>query len=518
MTLEQPWVRSRGLAPRFGRRLGVEVAPGLLIAMTVTRRAIAMATMRRLATTTPGSAIPINAALGPRLGGHPPIHLVICDPDHAHRTLLVPTMTARERDEVVRREIGREAAGDRVPVWHRVRQVQAEGVRKDELLIVATSEGRLQQQLDPVIAGGGVPRLVVTGPVALIAAARALAPTPLDRPTVLVHWGVSSLTIVILSEGTLKFARVIEPPVSDLNPLDWIPVEIDRSIRHYAVLSKGERVEQVMVSVAEGEPARRLFTDAALATRLRLPVTNLNALLAPLLPDRWDVDSELVDVEIAEGVFTLAYGAALLAPGDVPNLLPQRYIVQRRSRQVIGASVAANVLLLLALGSQSILLAGEAQTLRGRVAQAQSVRVQNQMRVEEAGRVEAERQRMRELMPFLTGDPLKLLPLDDALREIARLAPDRLRLEQLTLSTDPAGQAFRLAGSVQEPDFADAQKALNQFYYGLRASPLFYDVQLQVSVPSSAPTTDPATAPDGEADEPARALPFVLTLKPKVLQ
>jgi len=509
MTLEQPWLRARGLGPRFGQRLGIEVASGLLVATTVTRRAISMATMRRIGTGAAGGPVSLKAAAGPRLGGLPPVHLVICDADHAHRTLLVPPMTAAERGEVVRREIGREGAGDRVPVYRRVRRIESDGVAKDELLIVAASQGRLQQQLDPVIAGGTVPRLVATGPIALIAAARALSPTPLDRPTVLVHWGVSSLTIVILSEGALKFARVVDAPVAELDPLNWIPVEIDRSIRHYAVLSKGERVEQVMVSVAEGEPARRLFTDGALAERLRLPVTNMNALLAPWLPERRNVDTELADVEMAEGVFTLAYGAALLAAGDVPNLLPEEYSLQRRSRQVLVAAVAANVLLALALGSKAVLLADEAQTAKIRVTQAQAARARNQARTEEAGRVESDRQRMRELTKFLTADPLKVLPVDDALREIARLTPAQMRLDELSLTSDAAGRLLRVSGRVDETDFAEAQPALNQFYYGLKASPLFYEVQVQESVSPIA---------GAEAESKSRGLPFVMSFRPKALQ
>ena len=497
----QNWARPRGLGPMLGRRLGVEVAPGMLIALAVGRRAVSMAAMRRLRKGTPASPIPIKTLLGQRRVGAAPLHLVICEPELVHRTLLVPHMTTSEESEVVRREIARDGAGDRTSAWRHVRRVETDGVRKDELLIVAAPLGRLHQVLDPIIVGGVVPRLVVTG--------------PLDRPTVLVHWGVSSVTIVIVSEGALKFARVIEPPAPDLDPLEWMPVEIDRSIRHHAVHSKGERVEQVMVSVAEAAPARRLFAGAELATRVHLPVTNLNALLAPQLPDRANGDSDLMDVEMAEGVFTLAYGAALLSPQVVPNLLPDALVVWRRSRQVIGASVAANVLLALALGSKSMLMTGQAQELRSRLARAQATRQALQVRVEEAGRIEAERQRMGEVARLLTEDPLKRLPVDDALREIARLAPDQLQLDQLALSTDASGHTFRLAGRVQEPDFADAQNTLNRFYYGLRGSPLFYDVQIQENRTQSAGAD--TSSPGGVADNNARSLPFALVLKPKEL-
>lgn len=509
MTSAFPWSGPGGNA------LGLEVTSGLLIALTVKRRAISMATMRRLPATTQADFLDVDALLGIRRGSHPPLHLVIGDPDYVHRTLTVPHMSEREREEVVRREISI-GGGDRVAVWRLIRQVEADGVRKDELLIVAASPASVRQQIDPIIAGTAVPRLVVTGPLALIAAARALLPTPLDRPTVLVHWGVSTLTIVIVSDGALKFARVIEPPAADLDPLDWMPVEIDRSIRHYAVLSKGERIEQAMVSVARGEPARRLFTGAELAQRLRLPVTNLNALLAPALPARRDVGAESTDIDMAEGAFMLAYGAAWLTPADVPNLLPAPFIVQARSRPVLAGAVAATVLLAVAVGSASAVKADQAAALRTRLTQARAAAQAGQARVAEDARVEAERQRMRLLARLLTDDPLKHLPVDDALREIARLAPADLRLEQLTLSIEGSGYAFRLAGRVESPDLADAQHTVRTFYYGLRGSPLFYDVNsLEIgSAGAGAATT--ASAEPGNNSVPG--LPFVLTLKPKSLE
>lgn len=499
----------------LGGAQGVEVVSGLLVAMTVKRGAITMATMRRIRTT-PAASIPVDALLGQRRGSQPRLHLVVCEPDHVHRTLLVPPMSAAELTEVVRRDMGRDEDGDRVPVWRRVRRMETDGERKDEILIVSASPASVQQHLDPIIAGARVPRLVVTGPLALIAAARALLPTPLNRPTVLVHWGVSTLTIVIMSDGTLKFARVIEPPASDLNPLNWIPVEIDRSIRHYAVLSKGERVEQAIVSVAEGEPARRLFTGAEMAQRLRLPVTNLNALLAPLLPTRWDVDSELADVEMAEGAFMLAYGAAILTPEDVPNLLPAAFIVESRSRRVMAGAVAATVLLAVAFGWTAAVKADQAQGLRLALTRARGAEQARQVRAAEDGQIEAERQRMRQLVRLLTDDPLKHLPADDALREIARLAPADLRLDQLTLSFEASGYTFRLVGRVDSPDLADAQHTLNEFFYGLRGSPLFYDVESHEA--ASAPAPAAANAEAEPADQGGRSLPFVLTFKPKGLQ
>jgi cell division protein FtsB len=493
--------------------LGVEVASGLLIAVDAGRRGVSMAALRRLSTRTPG-AIPLGALLGRRQLRTSPVRLVICDPEHLHRTLQVPPMTSGERAEVVRREITRDGGTDRVPAWRHVRRLEIDGATKDEILVVAASAERLQKALDPVLAGGVVPQSVVTGPLALIAAARALSPAPLDRPTVLVHWGTSSLTIVILSENGLKFARVIEPPASDLDPLDWIPVEIDRSVRHHAFLSKGERVEQMMVSVAEAAPARRLFTGGELATKVGLPVTNLNALLAPELPQSAHADAGVTGVEMAEGVFMLAYGAALLTPGAAPNLLPHALVVQRRSRFVQIGAVAASLLMAAALASTAALMTAHAEKLRLRLNRARADEQARQALVAENGRVEVERQQMRQLVRLLSDDPLKRLPVDDALREIARLAPGQLRLDQLTLSIDASGYGFRLVGRAESPNLADAQHTLNAFYYGLRRSPLFYDVQ-SLEGASLAPA---AATPVEESGRGPLALPFVLTLKPKELQ
>lgn len=496
-----------------GRRLGIEAASGTLVAVAVSRGRISSA---RTVTVPPGEVSAGALALQPRFGAAP-MHVAMSDPETVHRTLLLPPMTARERSDVVNRETARDGEAAKAVAWHVVRRVEVEGLPKDELLVVVASPERLQQTLEPIVTGGGIPRAVVTGSMALLAAARALAPTPLDRPTALVHWGTATLTIVVVSGGVLKFARVVAPPASALDPFDWIPVEVDRSIRHYTVLSKGERVEQVMVSVADAAAARRVFAGGELSDRLRLPVTNLNALLAPALPRPWEA-------EMAAGVFTLAYGAAVLGAGDAPNLLPPALALQRRSRTVIAGAVAVTAAAVVLLTATTVSVAQQAQGLRERLRGAQAALQQDQTRVDEAKRAEIEREQMRQLARLLVDDPLKLIPPADPLREIARLAPAQLRLDRLTVSADGQGYALSLAGRVEQEDSTEAQRTLNEFYYNLRGSPLFHAVSVQQSprVTSPAAATAGAT-PSAEpaalrVEAPAAApLGFTLVLRLKRL-
>ena len=464
------------------RRLGVEAAGDRLIAVAVSRGRISSA--RAMALLPTGASIgPL--ALQPRFGAAP-VHVAISDPGTVHRLLLLPPMTARERSEVVRREAAREGEVPRAAAWCAVRRVEVEGFPKDELLVVTTSAEHLEQALGPILEGGTVPRAVVTGPVALLAAARALSPTPLDRPTALVHWGTSTLTIAVVSEGVLKFARVIEPPAATLDPFDWIPVEISRSVRHYGSLSKGERVEQVMVSVVDADAARQVFAGGDLAERLRLTLTNLNALLAPALPQPLDPD-------LASGAFTLAYGAALLGASEAPNLLPPALVFRQRSRRVVAAAVAVSAAAVLLVASSLPSMAERTDGLRNRLAQLQSAQRAAQARLEEGRRTDAERERARQVAVFLVDDPLNLIPPADPLREIARLAPADLRLEQLTMSADAQGYSVNLVGRVEQDDFAEAHRTLNEFYYGLRSSPIFHTVTIQQTswlAPSVAATAD----------------------------
>ncbi len=472
---------SRLPGPVWRRCLGVEAASERLIAVTVRGGRISSA--RTFSVTTPASSRPpIRALLGEGRTGGTPVHLVLCEPDHVPRTLLLPPMTAAERSEVVRRETSRDGDETKTVAWHSARRIAVDGLPQDEVLVVTASPSRLQQALEPFVRERIVPRVVTTGPLALIAAARGLTPTPLDRPTALVHWSVSTLTIVVVSDGVLKFARVIEPPAADLDPFDWIPVEIERSIRRHAVVSKGERVEHVMVSVAGAAGARRLFAGGELAERLRLMMTNLNALLAPQLPA--DAAGDM-----AAGVFTLAYGAAVLSAGEAPNLLPHALVVQRRSRQIISAAVAAGVVLALLLGSSAVWLTQRERDLRGRLSRSLAARQAAQARVDTAVRAEAERQHMREFARLLTGDPLHLLPPADALREFARLAPADLRLDELVMSLDGQGYVFSLSGRVDQDDFTEAQQSLNEFYYDLRSSPLFHSVEIQATLREDAPAS-----------------------------
>lgn len=498
----------------IGQRLGVEVVFGMLIAVTARWGRIVAAEATRL----PPGDVPIRTSrLAGRFGGAP-VHLVLSDPDNVHRVLLLPPMTARERSEVVKREVARDGSATKAAAWQLVRRVEVEGLQKDELLLVVVSPEALQQGVDPLVKGGTIPRAVVTGSVALLAAARAVAPSLLDRPTALVHWGTATVTIIVVSDGVLKFARIIEPPAAAIDPFDWLPVEIDRSMRHYGVLSQGERVEQVMVSVADAGSASRLFAGGELSERLRMPVTNLNALLAPELPRPWAA-------EMAAGAFTLAYGAALLSGGDAPNLLPADLTLQWRSRKVIAAAAAIGAAGVLVLAANAVSTEQRARSLRDRVRQTQTALQEQQARLAQDQAAEAERQRMRELARLLVDDPLNLIPPADPLREIARLAPPQLRLEQMTVSADGQGYVVSLVGRVEQSDVTEAHRVLSEFYYGLRASPLFQTIAIQQSPreasPAPAPAdvtatpaaADPAVADEGAAAERALAFTAVMRLR-----
>lgn len=473
------------------KRLGIEASAGSFITVKVSGRRIAAA---RKVTPPPGTGAKLGALLGQSPLGGAPVHLVVSEAEHVHRTMLLPPMTEAERAEVVQREGSREGEGTNAIASKLLRRIEVDGLPKDEVLLVLVPSAKLQDTLDLVVAGGILPRTVVTGPLALMAAARVLTSTPLSAPTALVHWTASTLTIVVVSDGILKFSRVIEPPAAALDPFEWIPVEIDRSIRHYAFLSKGERVEQVMVSVADGESARRLFGGGELSERLRLSVTNLNALMAPALPH---VD----DAELASGAFILAYGAALLAPADAPNLLPAPLVLQQRSRRVLTASMAAGVVVVALLGSQYLSLTRQQEALQTRITRQQASTQGERARADEAMRAQTERERQRQFARLLTEDPLKLISPADALREIARVTPGNLRLDQIGVTTSAQGYVISLTGRVDEPDFTDAQGTLNELYYGLRGSPLFHSVEIQQSSRISPPAAgeEGATSTSGGA-------------------
>ena len=494
------------------RRLGVEVAAGRLIAVTVNRGRVSRA---QTVTLPPGDVSAGSPRLRPRLGGAP-VHVAISEPDNVHRTLLLPPMTSQERADVAMREAGREGEAAKAVAWQLVRRLEVEGLPKDELLVVLASQERLQRALAPIIRTAGTPRVVVTGSLALLAAARALSSTRLDRPTALVHWGLSMLTIVIASEGVLKFARVVEPPPA-LDFFDWLPVEIDRSIRQHAVLSKGERVEEVMMSVADAASAGRVFTGGELSDRLRLPVTNLNALLSPALPQPWSA-------ELAPGAYTLAYGAAVQGAGDAPNLVPPALLLQQRSRKVIVAAAGVSAAAIMMVTTQTLPLARQAQELRDRLARIQAEISRSQALVDEITRAEIEREEMAQLARLLADDPLSLTPPAASLREIARLAPADLRLAQITMSIDAQGYAMNLLGQVDLTDLADAQGTLNEFYDGLRRSPLFHSVSIQQSArigPMAAggegETASGERLPAAAVDASEQPLGFVLLLRLKRL-
>lgn len=230
-------------------------------------------------------------------------------------------------------------------------------------------------------------------------------------------------------------------------------------------------MEQMLFGNAEAaiEP---VFADPGqFESRLGMPVLNLNETLRALLPEGAEEAAGL-----PAGVFLLPLGAALLAPEEVPNLLPQAIIVSRRSRQMTRAALAAAILLVLVMGSSFWGASREAAALRRTLERQRAASQAQQADVSRVERIEGERRQVRRWIRFLSDDPLGAPPLADALKDVSRLAPDQLRLERLVISKGEGGHSMKLSGAVKEPDLARAQASFNRLYFGLRDSPFFYEV------------------------------------------
>lgn len=492
----------------FGRTAitGIELGPARLLAVEVRGR-----TPARVAAVDLPEEGALLAALRsaadeiPLRSGR--VSLVTWDARQTHRTVRLPPMTAAERSQYLGREVGREAGEARAVGSRLLGQVQ-DGGRQHEVLVAATPREELDRALSAFAEARLIPRLVTTAPLALISAARALG-VDLSQPTMLVHWGLSGLTMAVGVDGQLTFARQVPLlATTGLDPVDWVATEIDRSIRHYAVVSKGLRIERV--GFASGEGARMALPASLgqLQSRLGLPVADIGEYLRPLLPEGAEEEWGL-----PAGAWLLAFGGARLRPREAATLLPPRLLVEARSRQVARAATAASVVLALVFvggfWSTSLQAARIGQALNRERAAAQAARA----RLAEVDKVEAERAQARSWARLLSADPSGTPPIPDVLSEVSRLAPGRLQLERLAISRADAGYTMMLRGQVKDPDLAQAQLDFNRFYFGLRDSPLFYEVKLTRggAAPAAAPPvpTRRATRP---AEPEERPLEFELTL------
>lgn len=489
---------------------GLEWADGKLIAVEVSGARVSRARVREA----PDAGLGRQALddLGVTTAR---IHLVAWDPEQIHRTELLPPMSAAERSQFLERELAREGAVARV-IGSRILRRLEEGLRKDDVLVVAAPREWLDRLLAPLVAARCTPGLVATAPLALAMAAQALSPRPLDRPTIVCHWGLAGLTVVVVANGALRLARQI-PHVTapGLDPIERVITELERSGRHYAQISKGQRVEQLLI--ANAQPSMEaLFSDLErLESRQGLPTVSLHEALRSRLPPGTETEAGL-----PAGAFLFAYGAALLSPRETPNLLPRTLVIARRSRRVQQVALAAGIVLLLALGVGVWEVRRDAPGLRRALGEALATRQSLQARLADAGDIEGERARVRRWVRLLKEDPLGAPPLADSFKELSRLAPDRLRLEELAMSKDERGWGLKLVGALKEGDLARAQVAFNDLYFGLRASPLVHDVTFSrgpappagVMVIPSASGVVPAPPVVTRAE---RQLPFQLALRLK---
>lgn len=426
------------------------------------------------------------------------IHLVSWDAAHVHRTMVLPRMTPTERSLFLERELSRGDDGvARAFGAHLARKVSEGATTKDEILLAAGSREAVDRLLKPLVAARLTPRLLTTAPLALVAAAGALAPGPFVRSSMVVYYGVLGMTLAVVSDGILRLARQVPRlAVADVEVLELMTAEIQRSLRHYAQVAKGERVEQLHIGIAEGPVPR-----AELETRLDLPVVDLNeALEVRLLAGATSSPAD------APGTFLLAFGAATLNPRQTPNLMPREFMEAAAVRRLrVGGLAAAAAVVVMAVTATA--MAGRhAGALRSEVERLRRTADQVQAEIGEAGRIESERRRIRQWLGLLAGDPVRTSLLGDCLKEVSRVVPDQLRLERLSVGRGERGYEMKLAGTVALMDIAEAQAVFNRLYFGLRQSPLFHDVNFSLVKPTARPD---ANAP------PPFPIAFEVILHPK---
>jgi hypothetical protein len=435
-----------------GRVIAVEVSGGRL------RRALAPA-----AGETPALA-PLLRTAGIRAR---PLHLVAWDAEPVHQVLVLPAMRAHERRLVLEREAAREAGVPRA-VGSAVLGRALGQAGKDEVLAVSALPEVVERLLAAASGGAQVPRLVTTAPLALLSAVRVLAPRALEQPAVIAHLGVSGLTVVVVAGGRLGVARqmpLLADPALDVRL--WAATEIQRSIRHFAATSKGQAIAHLVCC------AHRADLDAglaeALAARVGLPAVDLSEPMAALLPGGGQDD-------LAPGAFVLAFGAAVSHPGRTANLLPAPLVAAQRSASVARRAMITALALAVAGAAGLAWTARQTTVLRLELRQLEQARQARDARARVAAGIRSEREAVARRVGFLLEDPLGVPPLGDALREVARLAPDSLRLERAALVRDARGYALTLSGLAAAADLVQAQREFNALYFGLRASPLFHAV------------------------------------------
>lgn len=494
------------------RVVGVEYAAGRLVAVEASRRGVARALVLALPEGQPDpvSLTPMLERAGIR-SGH--LHVVAWDSEQAHQLLTLPPMSAGERTLYVRRELARDGGAPRAIGAEVVRRV-ADGVSKDEVLAVAAPSETIERLAVAFRSGRLAPRLVTTGPLALVAAVRRLTQEMAEEPTVVAHLGFSGLTVAVVAAGRLTLARQIPRLAAPgLDPLEWTGTEIQRSIRHYAMTSKGQTAVRVLFATRVAAMERLFCASGQLETRLGLPVVNLNEVLRALLPD--GVEEE---TGVAAGGFLLAFGAAVLPPRRALNLLPAEMLAEQRSRRLTRRALVAGLALAIGLGAGYWWTAREVGRLRADLQRVGLARQVSEVRAREVATIQGERQQAAQRVRLLLEDPLGRQPIADALREVSRLAPEGLRLERLALSRDERGYSTSLGGTVTETDLAEAQREFNQLYFGLRASPLFYDVTFTKRPGGGGPATPTVQTPPASpaaSRAPSTQFGFDMTLRLK---
>jgi hypothetical protein len=479
------------------RVCGVEVGAGRLVAVEIAGGRAAHATVVDVAD---GEAPSVPALLGAEGLGAGSLHLVAWDAQPVHQVVAVPPMPARDLRLFIEREATREAGGPRAVASERLGRGRGQDGKVDVLAISASVES-----VDRLLAcgrdGRATPRLITTAPLALLAAARALAPAALAEPAILVHLGMSGLTLAVVADGRLGLARQLPLlATQDLDLVQWAAAEVQRSMRHYAMTSRGRAIGGLVCAThrRDAEPA----FAAGLGAHVGLPVMDLNAPMAARLAGGGAGD-------VAAGVFVLAYGAALADPRRDANLLPATVLAVQRSARVTRRAVAAAVLIAVAAGAGLGWTARQAASRRAELRDLHDARRAREARMLAAAGAQGERDAAARRARLLLDDPLATAPVAEVLRELGRLAPDGVRVEHAAVARDERGYRLTLSGVAADPDLAAAQREFSALHAGLRASPLFHAVTFTRSTAGAPATAGPAAG----SGSPGARLAFEISLR-----
>ena len=387
------------------------------------------------------------------------INLALFHSSVIHRLLTLPPMPAGEIRAVLKREVEeiKLYPNEVVFDWRVISEVEEEGTKKNEILVVIAPLSEVDRQRSLVESSGLKCSVLTTVPLTLLSSLRFVDDGEKEA-IALLYLNMKVGCLLFVREGKWCFSRQFP-----IEGKESILSEVKRSVHYFKQRFRGEDIDRVIISRDRGEDLDRVMENLreALGVEVSIfdPVLGLDLNLLGGRHKEWEQASPGLAVILG------LLGESLKEP--LINLVPARF--KKGKRRLHEVLLALAVVFVLVTGYAG--LSWHTESIKATLRQKEAI-------LEEARSKERQKDLYNKYFSFLQEAEHSRYKWVEAFRFLSLTVTDGMVFHSLKAERMRGGLYLSINGEVMAADAFTAQEIFNRFYSRFKSSPLFSNIEL----------------------------------------